>query len=33
MTLPRPLYGYGARGEDFLRLRGELRRLFGLEAA
>ena len=29
----RPLYGYTARGEDFLRLRAELRRLFGLEAA
>ena len=31
--LAAPLYGYAARGEDFLRLRGELRRLFGLEAA
>ena len=31
--LAAPLYGYGARGEDFLRLRDELRRLFGLEAA
>ena len=31
--LAAPLYGYTARGEDFLRLRGELRRLFGLEAA
>ena len=30
--LAGPLYGYTARGEDFLRLRGELRRLFGLEA-
>jgi len=30
--LAAPLYGYAARGEDFLRLRGELRRLFGLEA-
>ena len=29
--LAAPLYGYGARGEDFLRLRDELRRLFGLE--
>jgi hypothetical protein len=28
--LAAPLYGYGARGEDFLRLRDELRRLFGL---
>jgi hypothetical protein len=27
------LYGYDARGEDFQRLRVELRRLFGLEAA
>ena len=31
--LAAPLYGYAARGEDFLRLRDELRRLFGLEAA
>jgi len=31
--LAAPLYGYGARGDDFLRLRTELRRLFGLEAA
>ena len=31
--LAAPLYGYTARGEDFLRLRAELRRLFGLEAA
>ena len=31
--LAGPLYGYTARGEDFLRLRAELRRLFGLEAA
>jgi hypothetical protein len=31
--LAAPLYGYGARGDDFLRLRAELRRLFGLEAA
>ena len=31
--LAAPLYGYAARGEDFLRLRAELRRLFGLEAA
>ena len=30
--LAAPLYGYAARGEDFLRLRTELRRLFGLEA-
>src|SRR5436190_829149 len=29
--LAAPLYGYTARGEDFLRLRAELRRLFGLE--
>jgi hypothetical protein len=29
--LAGPLYGYTARGEDFLRLRAELRRLFGLE--
>jgi hypothetical protein len=28
-----PLYGYAARGDDFLRLRAELRRLFGFEAA
>ena len=31
--LAAPLYGYTARGEDFLRLRAELRRLFALEAA
>jgi hypothetical protein len=31
--LAAPLYGYTARGEDFLRLRTELQRLFGLEAA
>jgi hypothetical protein len=31
--LAAPLYGYSARGEGFLRLRTELRRLFGLEAA
>jgi hypothetical protein len=31
--LAAPLYGYTARGEDFLRLRAELRRLFGLQAA
>jgi hypothetical protein len=31
--LAAPLYGYTARGDDFLRLRTELRRLFGLEAA
>jgi hypothetical protein len=31
--LAAPLYGYTARGEDFLRLRAELRRLFGLHAA
>ena len=30
--LAAPLYGYTARGDDFLRLRAELRRLFGLEA-
>ena len=29
--LAAPLYGYTARGEDFLRLRAELRGLFGLE--
>jgi hypothetical protein len=29
--LAAPLYGYTARGEEFLRLRDELRRLFGLE--
>jgi len=29
--LAAPLYGYAARGDDFLRLRTELRRLFGLE--
>ena len=27
----RPLYGYDPRGEDFLRLRADLGRLFGLE--
>jgi RepB DNA-primase from phage plasmid len=31
--LAAPLYGYTARGEDFLRLRDEARRLFGLEVA
>jgi hypothetical protein len=31
--LAAPLYGYRDRGEDFLRLRTELRRLFGLETA
>ncbi len=31
--LAAPLYGYAARGEGFLRLRTELRRLFGFEAA
>jgi hypothetical protein len=31
--LAAPLYGYQARGDDFLRLRAELRRLFGLESA
>jgi hypothetical protein len=31
--LAAPLYGCSARGEDFLRLRAELRRLFELEAA
>ena len=31
--LAAPLFGYTARGEDFLRLRSELRRLFGLEPA
>jgi hypothetical protein len=30
--LAAPLYGYDARGEDFRRLRAELRRLFGLES-
>src|SRR4051812_493347 len=30
--LAAPLYGLEARGEDFLRLRAELRGLFGLEA-
>jgi hypothetical protein len=29
--LAAPLYGYEPRGEDFLRLRAELRRLFGLD--
>jgi hypothetical protein len=31
--LAAPLYGYAARGDDFLRLRAELRRLFGLDPA
>jgi hypothetical protein len=31
--LAAPLYGYTARGDDFMRLRAELRRLFGLETA
>jgi len=31
--LAAPLYGYAARGDDFLRLRAELRRLFGLGTA
>ena len=31
--LAAPLYGYTDRGDDFLRLRAELRRLFGLAAA
>ncbi len=31
--LAGPLFGYDARGDDFLRLGAELRRLFGLEAA
>ena len=30
--LAAPLYGYDPRGEDFLRLRADLGRLFGLEA-
>ena len=30
--LAAPLYGYTARGDDFLRLRAELRRLFALDA-
>ena len=30
--LAAPLYGYTLRGEDFVRLRDELRRLFGIEA-
>jgi hypothetical protein len=30
--LAAPLYGYAARGDDFVRLRAELRRLFGLDA-
>ena len=30
--LAAPLYGYDPRGEDFLRLRAELARLFGLQA-
>ena len=31
--LAAPLYGYDPRGDDFLRLRDELRRLFGLDAS
>jgi hypothetical protein len=31
--LAAPMYGYTPRGEDFVRLRTELRRVFGLEAA
>ena len=31
--LAAPLYGYTARGDGFLRLRAELRRLFGLDGA
>jgi CHC2 zinc finger len=31
--LAAPLYGYDARGDDFLRLRAELRRLFELDVA
>lgn len=31
--LAAPLYGYATSGEDFLKLRAELHRLFGLEAA
>jgi RepB DNA-primase from phage plasmid len=31
--LAAPLYGYTARGDDFLRLRAELHRLFGLKPA
>ena len=31
--LAAPLYGYAARGEEFLRLRAELHRLFGLNGA
>ena len=31
--LAAPLYGYDVRGENFLRLRSELRRLFGLDVA
>jgi hypothetical protein len=31
--LAAPLYGYEGRSGDFIRLRGELRRLFGLEAS
>ena len=31
--LAAPLYGYTVRGDDFLRLRAELHRLFGLDAA
>jgi hypothetical protein len=30
--LAAPLYGYDPRGENFKRLRAELRRLFGIEA-
>src|SRR5688572_28738260 len=30
--LAAPLYGYGLRGEDFLRLRAEVGRLFDLDA-
>ena len=31
--LAAPLYGYAARGEQFIQLRAELLRLFGLERA
>jgi hypothetical protein len=31
--LAAPLLGYDARGDDFLRLRSELRRVFGLESS
>jgi hypothetical protein len=31
--LAAPLYGSDPRGDGFLRLRGELRRLFGLDAS